>query len=452
MKAEQRSAQTAEAIPLLKRAVEIDPQFAMAYADLGRLYASLGESELGAQNIAKAYELRNRVSGRENYFITFNYQRQVTRNLELARQTLESWIQSAPGDFLPHGFLAAFTTQGSGHYDKAAQEGQKAIELDPNYAIGYENVAFAYIYLNRLSDAEAVLRKASERKIEVVEFSLCRYFIAFLRRDKAAMDREIAQRQAKLEAQGWFENQEALTLAYEGRLKEADRLSDRAVLLARQGGLLERAAQFEGAHAAWNALLGTRAEAERSAATALSLFRSRDADYGPAFALALLRDSAQARTIETDLEKRYPEDTSVQFSYLPALRALDALSEGDAAKALEMTQVAIPYDLAVPGTAFYTGAFFGALYPLYLRGLAYSRLGRPREAAAEFQKILDHPGIVLNDPMGPMARLQLARALSASGDRAKSAAAYKDLLTIWKDADPDIPAVQEARAESARQP
>jgi tetratricopeptide (TPR) repeat protein len=255
-----------------------------------------------------------------------------------------------------------------------------------------------------------------------------------------------------LEAQGWFENQEALTLAYEGRLKEADRLSDRAVLLARQGGLLERAAQFEGAHAAWNALLGTRAEAERSAATALSLFRSRDADYGPAFALALLRDSAQARTIETDLEKRYPEDTSVQFSYLPALRALDALSEGDAAKALEMTQVAIPYDLAVPGTAFYTGAFFGALYPLYLRGLAYSRLGRPREAAAEFQKILDHPGIVLNDPMGPMARLQLARALSASGDRAKSAAAYKDLLTIWKDADPDIPAVQEARAESARQP
>ncbi len=347
--------------------------------------------------------------------------------------------------------MAAFTTQGSGHYDKAAEEGQKAIELDPDYSIGYANVAFAYIYLNRLSEAEAVLRKASERKIEVIEFSLCRYFIAFLRSDQAAMEREMTQRQAKLEAQGWFEHQEALTLAYQGRLKEAARLSDRAVSLSRQAGLRERAALFEGARAAWNALFGIRTEAKRSAAAALSLYRSRDADYGPAFALALLHESAQAHKIEADLEKRYPEDTSVQFSYLPALRALEALNQGDPAKALEMTQVATPYDLAVPGTAFYAGAFFGALYPVYVRGLAYSRMGRHREAAAEFQKILDHPGIMLNDPMGPMARLQLARALSASGDRAKSAAAYKDLLALWKDADPDIPVVQEAKAESAKQ-
>ena len=155
MKAQQRKAQAAETIPLLTRAVEIDPQFAMAYAHLGRQYASLGETELGAQNIAKAYELRNRVSDQENYFITFNYHRQVTRNLELARQTLESWVQKYPRDLVPHGFLAAFTTQGSGHYDKAAEEGLKAIELDPDYAIGYANVAFAYIYLNRLSEAEA---------------------------------------------------------------------------------------------------------------------------------------------------------------------------------------------------------------------------------------------------------------------------------------------------------
>jgi Flp pilus assembly protein TadD len=451
MKAQQRSgAQTAGAVSLLKRAVEIDPKFAMAYAYLGRAYAALGESELGAQNVAKAYELRNGVSDQENYFITFNYHRQVTRNLEMARQTLESWTQKYPGDLSPHGFLAAFTTQGSGHYDRAAEEGQKAIELDPDYSIGYANVAFDYVYLNRLSEAEAVLRKASERKIEVIQFSLCRYFIAFLRSDQAAMDREMIHRQAKLEAQGFFEHQEALTLAYQGRLKEAARLSDRAVILSRQAGSRERAAQFEGARAAWNALLETRAEAKRSAASALSLYRSRDADYGPAFALALLHESAQAHKIEADLEKRYPQDTSVQFNYLPSLRALDALNEGEAAKALEMTQVATPYDLAVPGTAYFTGSFFGALYPVYVRGLAYSRMGRHREAAAEFQKILDHPGIVLNDPMGPMARLQLARALSASGDRAKSAAAYKDLLTLWKDADPDIPVVQQAKAESAR--
>ncbi len=451
MKAQQQKAQTSETIPLLKRAIELDPQFAMAYANLGRQAASFGESELGAQNIAKAYELRSRTSDLENYFITFNYHRQVTRNLELARQTLESWARQYPRDLVAPGFLAAFTTQGSGHYDKAVEEGLKAIELDPHYSIGYENVAFAYIYLNHLTEAEALLRKASERGIETVGFSLCRYFIAFLRNDQAAMEKEMTLRQAKLDAQGLFEQQEALTMAYRGHLKEAARLSDRAVSISRQAGLRERTSLFEGARAAWGALFGIREEGQRNAAAALSLYRSRDADYAPAFALALLHESAQSHTIAAELEKRYPEDTSVQFSYLPVLRALEALSQGGPAKALEVTQVATPYDFAVPGTAFYTGSFLGALYPVYVRGLAYSRMGRHREAAAEFQKILDHPGIMLNDPMGPMARLQLARALYALGDRAKSAAVYQDLLTIWKDADPDLPVVQEAKAESARQ-
>jgi eukaryotic-like serine/threonine-protein kinase len=184
---------------------------------------------------------------------------------------------------------------------------------------------------------------------------------------------------------------------------------------------------------------------------ALSLFRGRDADYGPAFALALLHDSAQAHKIAAELERRYPEDTSVQFSYLPALWALQALNQDDPAKALEMTQTSAPYDLAVPGIAYFTGAsFFGALYPVYVRGLAYSRLGRPSEAAVEFQKILDHPGLVLNDPIGPMARLQLARALSDCGDRAQSAAVYKDLLALWRNADPGIPVLKQAMAESAK--
>jgi tetratricopeptide (TPR) repeat protein len=266
------------------------------------------------------------------------------------------------------------------------------------------------------------------------------------------MEREMTQRRVKLEAQGSFEHQEAQTSAYHGQAREADRLSARAVSLARQGGLVGRAAMFQGAAAVWNALFGNRAEAQRCAAAVLSLFRSRDADYGPAFALAVLRDSAQAQQIAVELDGRYPEDTSVQFSYLPALRALEALNQDDPAKALEMTQASLPYDLAVPGTAYFTGAsFFGALYPVYVRGLAYSRMGRHREAASEFQKILDHPGIVLNDPIGPMARLQLARALSASGDQTKSGLVYKDLLTLWQDADPDIPVVQEAKDEAARQ-
>jgi tetratricopeptide (TPR) repeat protein len=446
----QARAQSAEAVSLLKRAIEVDPRFAMAYATLGRVHADLGETELAAENVAKAYELRDGVSDRENYFITFTYHRQLTRNLELCRQTLESWTRKYPRDLHPHGFLSGFTSPGTGHYDRAVEEGQKAIELDPDFAIGYENVAFAYVYLNRLPEAEALLHKASERKIEVVQFSLLRYFIAFLRNDKAAMEREMTQRRAKLEAQGWFEHQEAMTLAYQGRLKEADRQSARAVSLARQGGLVGRAATFQGAGAVWNALFGNQAEAQRSAAAALSLFRSRDADYGPAFALALLRNLAQAQTIAAELDRRYPQDTSVQFSYLPTLRALEALNQDDSAKALEMTQASGPYDLAVPGTAYFTGAsFFGALYPVYVRGLAYSRMGHHREAAAEFRKILDHPGIVLNDPIGPIARLQLARALSASGDRAKSAALYKDLLALWKGADPDVPVMKQAKAEYA---
>jgi tetratricopeptide (TPR) repeat protein len=446
----QAKAQSPEAVSLLKRAIEVDPKFAMAYATLGRVHADVGQTELAAENVAKAYELGAGVSDRENYYISFTYHRQFTRNLELCRQTLESWTRRYPTDLHAHGFLSGFTSPGTGHYDKAVEEGLKAIELDPDFAIGYENVAFAYVYQNCLPEAEALLRKASERKIEVVQFSLLRYFIAFLRNDKAAMEREMTQRRVKLEAQGWFEHQEAMTLAYHGRLKEADRLLERAVSLARQGGLVGRAAMFQGAGAVWNALFGNQAEAQRSAAAALSSFRSRDADYGPAFALAVLRESAQAHKIAAELERRYSEDTSVQFSYLPALWALEALNHDDPAKALEVTQVSAPYDLAVPGTAYFTGAsFFGALYPVYVRGLAYCRMGRHREAAAEFQKILDHPGLVLIDPIGPMARLQLARALSASGDRATSAAVYKDLLALWKDADPDIPVPKQAKAEYA---
>ena len=447
----QARAQSVETGSLLKRAIELDPRFAMAHAHLARVHADLGETELGAADVATAYELRDGVSDWENYFITFNYHRQLTRNLELCRQTLESWARRDPMNMMPHGFLSGFASPGTGRYDRAVEEGLTAIELDPNFAIGYENVGFAYLYLNRPSEAEALLHRASQRNIEVVQFALVRYFVAFLRNDRAAMDREVTERRRKLEGQGCFEHQEALTLAYHGRMKEADRLSARAISLARQGGLLGRAAMFQGTAAVWHALFGNRVEAHRSATTALSLFRGRDADYGPAFALALLGDSAQAQKIAADLESLYPQDTSVQFSYLPVLWALEALNQDDPAKALEITHTSAPYDLAVPGTAYFTGAsFFGALYPVYVRGLAYSRLGRASEAAAEFRKILDHPGLVLNDPIGPMARLQLARALSATGDRASAATVYQDLLALWEDADPDTPVVRQAIAERAK--
>jgi serine/threonine protein kinase/tetratricopeptide (TPR) repeat protein len=448
----QASAQSAETLALLQRAIEADPKFAMAYATLGRVHADLGDTELGAADVAKAYELRDGASDWEHFYITFNYHRQLTRNLELCRQTLESWTRRYPRDVFAHGLLSGFTSPGTGRYEKAVEEGRKAIEIDQDFAIGYENVAFAYLYLNRLSEADALLHTASQRKIEIVQFSLIRYFVAFLRNDKVAMERITADRRLRLEAQGSFEHQEALSLAFQGRIEQANRLSAHAVTLARQGGLAGRVAMFHGAAAVWNALFDNAMEARRHATAALSCFRSRDADYGPAFALAFLGDSAQACEIAEQLEQRYPEDTSVQFSYLPALRSLEALNRDDPAKALEMTQVAVPYELAVPGTAYFTGAsFFGAFYPVYVRGIAYSRMGKSQHAAAEFQKILDHPGIVLSDPIGPMARLELARALRASGDHVRSAAVYNDLLALWKDADADLPVVQQAKAECLSQ-
>ena len=446
MKAAQTRSLGPETRSLLNRAIEIDPKFAMAYAQLG-----LSDIETAAQNVAKAYELRDRVSDWEYYYITFNYHRQVTGNLELARQTLESWAQKYSTTVEPHGLLSAFTSDALGRYENAVEEGQKAIQLDPDFAIGYVNTAWAYVYQNRLAEADSVLQKASERKIDVIDLSLCRYAIAFLRNDRAAMERETAHRKAKFASQGRFEHQEAATLACQGRLKEAAQRSDRALVLARQGSFMNQAALFQGARAVWNAMLGLPAEAQKSAAEALALYRGRDADYGPALAFALLHDFGQSQKIQADMETRYPDYTSVQFSYLPVLRALEALNRDDPAKALDMTQSAAPYELAVPGTAYYSAAYFGALYPVYVRGLALSRMGRYREAAAEFQKVLDHPGTTLNDPIGPMARLQLARALSASGDRAKSAAIYKDLLMLWKDADTDIPVVRQANAESAKQ-
>jgi eukaryotic-like serine/threonine-protein kinase len=450
MKAFQARAQSAEVLSLLKRAVDLDPNFAIAYAYLSRTYSDLGENELAAQSITKAYELRDRVTDQENYFITFVYHRQVTGNLELGRQTLEAWAQKYPEELFPRGFLSGFTSPGTGHFETGAEEGLKAIGIDPYYSIGYENVAWIYIYMNRLSDAEALLRRAADNKVEVIQFSFIRYAIDFLRGDFVAMEREVAQRHAKWNSQGGFEHQEALTLAHQGRVKDANRSSDRALSFARQARLTERAALFQGARAIWNALFGSRDEAQKNATAALSASHSRDAQYGPAFALATLQDTAQVNKIAAELEKRYPEDTTVQFSYLPTLRALAALSGGDAGKALEMTEAARPYDFAVPATAYFFGPGFGGLYPVYVRGLAYARLGRHAEAAAEFQKILDHPGMMLNDPVGPMARLQLARALTASGDRVKSAAVYKELFKIWKDADPDLPVLQQAKTEFAK--
>jgi eukaryotic-like serine/threonine-protein kinase len=438
----------ASAVPLLNHAIEIDPNFAMAYAFLGRTYGDIGEYALSAENTSKAHELRNHTSEREKFFIDATYHRQVTGNLEKAHQTLELWAETYPRDRGAHGLLSGFASQGAGKYQEAIEEGKKAISLDPDFVPAYANVASAYIYLGQPEEAEKVLQQASQRKLEIPDYILLRYYIAFLKGDKAGMEREAALGDAHPGAKDWMLHAESLNLARSGQLQQANEMSRRAVDSARQAGQRERAAVFETGVAVREAFFGNLTAARQKAKEAIDLSNGRDVEYGAAFALAVAGDSSRAQTLANDLENRFPEDTSVRFSYLPTLRALLALNRGELSHAIELLQTADPYDLAVPSIGYYF--FFGGLYPAYVRGEAYLAAHQGSEAAAEFQKILDHPGIVLSDPIGALAHLGLARAYDLQGDTAKAKAAYQDFLTLWKDADPDIPIYQQAKAEYAK--
>lgn len=432
------------ALPLFERAVELDPEFAFAHSHLGRVYSDLGEPARSLESITTAYRLRQIASGRENFFITYNYRREVLRNLELARQTCEAWIRSYPDDQFPHSFLSGFTSQGTGHFELAIREGRRALQINPHAAIVTLNIVSAHVSLDQLPHARAVLQEANAKSMNLMEFSAYRYFVSFLAGDEAAMDQEVRSRRGVTESQGYFEHQEALTLAYHGRLREAQTLERQAIQMAQQSRLLERAATFEGSLAVVQALYGKSVEATQSAEHALKMARGRDADFGPTFALALARDKRALRMTE-DFARLHPEDTSVQFQYLPSLRALLALNRGEASVAVEDSQIPANYEVAFSGTSY---QFFGAMYPVYVRGLAYLQLHEYERAAVEFKKILSHPGLILNDPIGALSRLQLGRALAGSGDHAKARATYSEFLSLWKDADPNLPILLDAQAES----
>ena len=427
----------AAAVPLFKRAIEIDPKFAMAHAWLGRMYGDIDEPALSRESTSKAYQLRDRASDREKFFITASYDLQVTGNLEKAQQTCGAWAQTYPREWEPHAFLGGIIYSVSGKYEKAVEETKKAIDLDPDFAIGYGLLAADYAYLDRLGEAGNTLQRASERKLEISDFLVQRYDIAFLKGDQAGMERQAALGRGKSEAEDWISDKEAFVLAYSGHLQQATRMSRRAADLAQQAAQRERAALYETGAALWEGFFGNAPAARRSAMAALELSKELYVEYGAAFALALSGDSSRSQTLANDLERRFGEDTSARFRYLPALRARVALNHGEPSKAIELLQIAVPYELGAPRSSMH--GFFGALYPVYVRGEAYLALHQGAEAAAEFQKILDHRGIVVSDPIGALAHLQLGRAFAISGDKIKAKAAYQDFLTLWKDADPDVP-------------
>jgi tetratricopeptide (TPR) repeat protein len=434
------------AIAHLQQAIAIDPEFAMAHADLGFMSWNMGQTDLGAEEVRIAYGLRDRVSDRERRYILMLYDRQVTGNLQKELQTLESWVQTYPRDSTAKAILGGWVAMGTGQYDRGIQVGQEVLRLDPNMSYGY-TVASHYVSLNRFTEAEDMLRRAAERKLELPEMLVTRYYLAFLKGDQVGMEREIARASGE-HAEDWMAHHQALVLAYSGRMRQARTMWEHAIALAQQAGAREKVAIYETAEAVCEAHFGNQAAAKERARAALQVARGRDVEYAAAFAMALSGESSESQRLAADLEMRFPEDTPVQFEYLPTLHALSALADQAPMEAVERLQRAVPYELAMPGTAFF--GKFGGLYPAYIRGEAYLAAGRGQEAAAEFQKVLNHRGIVLADPIGPLAHLQLGRAYVVSGDKAKAKSAYQDFLVLWKDADPDIPVLNQAGAEYAK--
>ncbi len=436
------------AVPFFKRALDLDPKFASAYAALGLMYGDGGESALAAENTSKAYALRDRASDQEKFFIAAYYDGRATGNLEKAEQTCELWAQTYPRETLPHTFLAGFIYPASGRYEKAIEESQKVIEIDPEAVIAYYFLASDYVALDRMEEAEKAIAQGNARKLESPQFIAQRYDIAFLKRDAGGMGREVSVAKAGPGGEARIANHQAFALAYTGHLQQARQISRSAIDAAKQAAHRERAAIFEAGAALREAFFGNAAAAKERAKAALGLSNDREAEYGAGLALAIAGDSSLSSTLAEDLAKRFPEDTSVKFSYLPALQAMLALNQGNPSKALELLQPATPYELGSHRSSF--SGLFGNLYPTYARGEAYLAAHRGTEATAEFQKILEHRGVVVSDPIGALAHLQLARAYSMSGDHTRAKSAYEDFLKLWKDADPEIPILKQAKAEYAK--
>jgi tetratricopeptide (TPR) repeat protein len=414
------------------------------------MYSNMGESDLAAASTRKAYQLRDRTSEPEKFYIELLYDRQVTGNLEKEGQTAAMWAQTYPRDLLVHGLWAGYASSGTGKYEKAIEESEISIGLDPDQVYAYTAIAGANLSLGRFPEVEKALARAAANHMNMSHWGFCRvrFYLAFFKNDQAGMEREIALARGRLGVEDAISHNQALVLARNGRMRQAGEAWQRAKELAKQAGKRETAGIYEAAAAVCDAVYGRTAEARKRAHAALELSKGRDVEYGAAFALAVAGDSAASQALADDLKKRFPEDTSVQFSYLPTLGALFALVHGDHAKAFEALQVAHTYEFGQTGLAFF--GYFGGLHPAYVRGQAYMKAQRETEAAVEFQQLLDHPGLVLADPIGVMARLQLGRIFALSGDKAKAKVAYQDVLTIWKDADSDLPVINQARAEYAK--
>jgi Flp pilus assembly protein TadD/predicted Ser/Thr protein kinase len=431
-----------QSVPLFKRAIELDPNFAMAYAVLGIVYSNLGESTLARENLQKAFALANRVSERERFYITATYYSFGSGELDKAKQTYQLWAQTYPRDYVAHANLG-FTDGLLGDYSGGLEESREALRLNPN-GLGYGNLMSSYITLNQLDEAKAVYQEALAHKIEHASLHSTLYQLAFLQNDADTMKREANWAVGKPGMEDYMLSIQADTAAFYGRLRVAGELSQRAVESAQRSDQQETAAGWAANAALREALFGEAAPAREMAASALKLSQGREVEAMATLALATAGDVSQAQSLADELARNFPLDTVVQRIYVPAIRARLEMNRGDAAKALKLLEPASPYEM---GQLFYSAL---CVLPVYERGKAYLQARNGTAAAAEFQKIINHPGVMLNSPLMPLARLGLARARALAGDTNGSRTSYQDFLGLWKDADPDIPVLKEAKAEYAK--
>jgi tetratricopeptide (TPR) repeat protein len=435
----------AEGLPFQKHALELDPNFALAYNDLGIAYSNLNQPQLAAENLKKAFDLRDRTTEYEKFAITANYYRMVTGDLEKSNETYEQWIAVYPRYAPAYGHLGS-ESMILGQYERAATEIREYIRLAPTDVVGYVNLGQVYLAMNRFDEAKTATEEALGRKLEGLGLHLNLYALAFFRGDMTAMKQQSDWAVGKPLAEDWLRSLESDTYAWSGQLTKARERSRQAVESARRGDEKEPAASWEANAAIREALFGNTVVARQSAATAEALApRSRDVEALAALAYALASDPEHAQSLVDDLDKRFAQDTVVQLVWLPTIRAQIEAGRKHPAKSIELLEATTPYELGMLSAS----ASNSCLYPVYVRGQAYLE-EQQSAAAAEFQKILDHRGLLWNCATGPLAHLGRARAYALQGDTAKARAAYQDFLTLWKDADPDISILRQATAEYAK--
>jgi tetratricopeptide (TPR) repeat protein len=438
-----RSQGDSSALPLLKRAVELDPDMAMAYVVLGAVYSNLDETALASESAKKAYKLRDRVGERERLYIDSSYYNLATGQLDKEIAVYTQWQQTYPRDWVPRHKLA-YCEGYLGHYQKALEGYREVLRLDPGDVINYLDLASTYINLDQLDEAKAVLEEAQRRKLEHEYLPQVHYLLAFLRNDASEMSKWTLPASWMPGTEDILLSSESDTEAFHGRIRNARDLSRRAIESARQSDVKGRAAFWQAHWALWEADVGNLSEARRQAGAALALDSGEDVQEVAALALARSGEVVRARALAENLGSRFPTHLWLKRYWLPCIRAAIEISHRNPVGAVNALQVTGKYELGGDPITLDT------LYPVYLRGQAYLMQWQGEKASAEFQKILDHPGRIGNSPLGALAHLQFARACGLSAETARAKREYQEFLKLWKDADPDISLRREAEIEYAK--